>query len=279
MINSDAAKVKHKAGWEGENEKMTVAMQMPNFDLRGRAALVTGAGRGIGLSIAGGLAAAGCAVAIQDIELEIAEREAQAIRDAGGSAVGLGGDITDMTLAERLVGQTQDALGGLHILVNNASIQQARPWQEMPLDEIEAQIRADLIFPMRLCQQAAPIFRAQKWGRILNIGSIQGRSGNPNMLAYSLSKAALVQMTTALARDFAKDGVTVNLIAPGYFNTWRNRDEFRSPEEEVERGKWIPMARVGQPSDIAGPALLLCSEAGSYITGQTLYVDGGQSAR
>ena len=100
------------------------------------------------------------------------------------------------------------------------------------------------------------------------------------MLPYSISKSALDHMTRALARDLAKDGITVNLLAPGYFNTWRNRDEFPTPEVMAERGqRHVPLGRVGQPEDVAGVAVLLCSPAGEYITGQTIYVDGGLSSR
>ena len=93
------------------------------------------------------------------------------------------------------------------------------------------------------------------------------------------SKAALENLTRALARDLAPHGVTVNCLSPGYFDTWRNRDEFPNEEEKARRGKWVPAGRVGEPADCAGLALVLCSDAGSYITGQTIYVDGGMSVR
>jgi NAD(P)-dependent dehydrogenase (short-subunit alcohol dehydrogenase family) len=133
--------------------------------------------------------------------------------------------------------------------------------------------------PTLLCQQVVPVFKAQRWGRIVNIGSVQQRSGNPDMLPYSMSKAALVHLTTALAKDLARDGITVNTIAPGYFNTYRNRNELGTEEQRRKAGqRHIPEGRVGEPDDVIGAALLLCSDAGAYITGQTLYVDGGLTA-
>ena len=100
------------------------------------------------------------------------------------------------------------------------------------------------------------------------------------MLPYSMSKAALENMTKALARQLADAGITVNLLAPGYFDTYRNRDQFQKPEDEAEKAKGtVPVGRIGHPEDCGGVALLLCSQAGSYITGQTIYVDGGMSAR
>lgn len=256
------------------------AMEGPNFSMAGRVALVTGAGRGIGLGIAKALASAGCAVAIQDIDVDVASAEADAMNQAGGSAVALGGDITDLDLAPRAVAETMQKLGGLHVLVNNAATQVAKDWTEQSVQEITGQVNADFIAPILFCQQAVPIFRRQRWGRILNIGSIQQKFGNPGMMPYAMCKAALDNMNKSLARGLARDGITVNLLAPGWFNTYRNRDDFRKPEDLVQKGQqYVPLGRIGDPRDCGGVALLLCSEAGSYITGQTIYVDGGISVR
>jgi NAD(P)-dependent dehydrogenase (short-subunit alcohol dehydrogenase family) len=256
-------------------------MDAPNLRLDGKAALITGAGRGIGVGIAHALASAGCAVAVQDIELDVARATAETISaETGARAVALGGDITDLSLPARAVRQVVEALGGLHILVNNAAIQQEKDWTQFTVEEITRQVNADFVSPILFCQQVAPIFRGQKFGRIINIGSIQQRVGNPDMLPYSMSKAAMENLTRGLARVLAPDGVTVNLLNPGYFNTYRNRDQFKTRQDLVERGKqYVPSGRIGEPEDCGGIALLLASEAGAYITGQTIFVDGGMSVR
>ena len=148
----------------------------------------------------------------------------------------------------------------------------------MPLQEIQKQFDCDLLVPILLCRHAVPHMKAKQWGRIINLGSIQQRNANPHMLPYSLSKAAMEKFTMALARDLARDQITVNCIAPGWINTWRNRDDFRNEQEIKQKGKHIPLGRIGQPEDFGGIAVLLCSDAGSYITGQTIFVDGGLSA-
>ncbi len=250
------------------------------FDMRGRVALITGGGRGIGLAIARSLAEAGCAVAIQDIDLEVAEAEAHQICTEGGKAIALGGDVADHSLARKAVAEVENRLGGLHVMVNNAAIQEPRNWMEASAEEMERQLRADLVVPILFCQQVVPIFRRQRWGRIISLGSIQQQRGNPHMLAYSLAKAGLEKMTIALARDLGAGNITVNLIAPGWIQTHRTRNDFKSPQDLVEKGKKAnPLGRIGQPDDFHGIALLLCSDAGAYITGQTIYVDGGMSSQ
>ena len=251
----------------------------PDFSLEGRVALITGAGRGIGRGIAYALASAGCAIALQDIDLKIAEEAVAELSGTGARTVALSGDIHDVELPQRLVAQTQEQLGGLHILVNNASVQNNMNWMELDAAEIERQLRADFVSPILFCREAVRCFQTHGWGRILNIGSVQGKKGFSGMLPYSMSKAAMENMSKALARDLAKKNITVNTLAPGYFNTFRNRDDFPNHEELERRGEWVPIGRVGQPEDCGGLALLLCSEAGAYITGQTIYVDGGASIR
>src|SRR4051794_35577147 len=247
---------------------------MPNFSLQGHVALVTGAGRGIGLGIAQALASAGAAVAIQDIDLDVAKAEAEKISASEGRAIALGGDIRDPNLAASWIDQTREQHGGFHILVNNAAIQSQQKWLDVKLELMEEQFRANLFTPIVLCQRAVPIFREQKFGRILNVGSIQQRNGNAGMLPYSLTKSALATLTKALARATVKDGITVNLIAPGFFRTLRNQQSFETEEKAKHAGDWVPMGRPGEPEDAAGIALLLCSEAGGYITGQSIFVDG-----
>ncbi|HTL28313.1 MAG TPA: SDR family oxidoreductase [Tepidisphaeraceae bacterium] len=239
-----------------------------------RVALVTGAGRGIGLGIVRALASAGCAVAIQDIDEAVAREQAELINREGGRAIALGGDLTDHNVAAALPEKVVNRFESLHVLVNNASIQSQVDWTKADFAEMNREIETNLLVPIVLAQKSVPFFRKHNWGRILNIGSIQQTTGNAGMLAYSLSKAALEKMTTALAKKLAAEHITVNLIAPGYFDTLRNQKD--APRMDVI-AKHIPMHRIGQPEDCGGIALALCSDAGAYITGQSIYVDGGMS--
>ncbi len=250
------------------------------LNLAGRRALLTGAGRGIGLAIARALVAHGAAVAIQDIDLAAAREAAGEIAAAGGTAIALGGDLSDLDVGEGLVKDAVAQLGGLDVLVNNAGIQIRKPWIDNTREEILRQVNADALAPYLLSQHAARIFVEQRWGRILNIGSIQQKRPNPGMLPYSMSKAALEHMTRGMAFDLAKAGITVNLIAPGFFDTLRNEKQLADPErkERLTR-EMVPAGRIGEPRDCAGIAVFLCSEAASYITGQSIFVDGGMSSR
>lgn len=247
-----------------------------SFDLTGKIALITGAGRGIGLSIAKTFAAHGAAVAIHDIDLPVTQQEVESINASGGKAIAIGGDATDISIAPGLVDQTVAAFGGLHILVNNAGIQKNGSWLELTPEQILREWTANMLLPLRLSQFVNDRFRQQKWGRIVNLSSIQARRGNPNMLAYSMSKSAIQNLTGGLARDLAPYGVTVNALAPGWMDTLRNAGNFANEEDKIRIGRErIPVGRLGTPDDVAGIALLLCSDAGSYITGETIYIAGG----
>lgn len=254
-------------------------MQLPDFSVQDRCALITGSGRGIGLAIARALAAAGAAVALQDIDRDVAQAEADAINAAGGRAIALGGDITDLTLPDRLITQTLEGLGGIDILINNASIQRFMPFLEHSLEEMRQQLDANVLVPTRLCQLAIPHMQQKRWGRIINLSSIQAKKGNATAPAYAISRAAMENLTLGLAARYGRDGITVNGIAPGWFDTYRNRPHLGTEEEIAEQAKRLPIPRIGKPEDCAGVALLLCSRAGEYITGQTIYVDGGMSIR
>jgi NAD(P)-dependent dehydrogenase (short-subunit alcohol dehydrogenase family) len=242
--------------------------------MKGRVALLTGAARGIGLGIATAFASAGCAVAIQDIDESAAREAAKKINSEGGRAIALDGDMSDPAVAAALPQKVVDELGALHVLVNNASIQSNIPWPDMTVSAMDRELRADLLVPIVLCQKCVPFMRQQKWGRILNIGSIQQKQGNAGMLSYSLSKAALEKLTMALANKLAREQITVNLIAPGYFETLRNEKDVAKFDRIAQN---IPIGRIGEPRDCGGIALVLCSDAGAYITGQSIYVDGGLS--
>lgn len=252
-------------------------MDAADFNVSGRVVLITGSGRGIGLGMAKTLAGNGAAVAIQDIDESVARAEADAINAAGGKAVGLGGDLTDLSLPERLVEQAVAALGPIDVLVNNGSIQNPGSFLEQKFETMQREMNANVLVPTRLCQLVLPSMIERNWGRIINLSSIQGKGGNPHMVAYAMTRAALENLTKSLGRGFARHNITVNCIAPGYFNTFRNKpaDAERIPKE-VKNG-WVPLGRCGEPEDCAGLTLLLCSQAGEYITGQTLHIDGGMS--
>lgn len=246
------------------------------FRLGGRAALITGAGRGIGLAIARALADVGASVAIQDIDRDVAEAEAAKLRGEGKNAVALGGDATRIADVERWPAEAAAALGvaGIDILVNNASVQANHPLEEWTVEESDRILRANVVGLFRLSQLVLPHMRGRRWGRILNLGSIQGFKGSPQMAPYSISKGAVHHMTATLAKGVARHGVTVNAIAPGIVDTVRNEPFFRSAHVK-DAANSVPVGRTSVPDDCAGAALLLCSDAGTYITGAVLPVDGG----
>ena len=248
---------------------------MPSFRLDGRVALVTGGSRGLGLAIALALAEYGADVAIAARSADEVGRAADAVRASGRRALAITADIGAREAPELLVGRTTDALGGLDILVNGAGINVRKPAASFTREDVEAVLRINLEAAFFISQAAGAVMRAQRWGRILTIGSIAAEVAIPNVSVYAMSKGGLRQMVRSLALEWARDEVTVNGIAPGRFWTRMTDAVFSDDRLYDSAVRVIPMGRPGLPTDLAGAAVLLASDAGAYITGQTIVVDGG----
>ena len=239
-------------------------------------ALVTGASRGIGRAIAIALAEEGdevilhCATGVQK-----AEEVKSIIEQAGGKATILTADLRDPVCAKAMAKQ----MGNVDVLVLNVSIQIRKPWQEITLEEANAQINCNFLSSLVLIQEAVPYMKTQKWGRIIAIGSVQEAKPHPDMLIYSSIKAAQTAMVKSLSLQLAKDGITVNNVAPGVIYTDRNREALADPDYAKKVSDSIPAGYYGEPEDCAGIVSLLCSEKGRYITGQSIFVDGGKSVQ
>jgi 3-oxoacyl-[acyl-carrier protein] reductase len=248
-----------------------------NTDLAGRVALVTGAGRGIGRAIALGLAAAGARVAVNDINPDTAEQSAAAIRAAGGEAYAVVADVANRLAVRLMFDDLLARWGRLDILINNAGVEPHAPLLE--LDEYDWNRTLDVnLKGAFLCSQAAgAAMQARGSGVIVNISSIAGRAGPlRNRAAYLASKTGMNGLTKECAREFAAFGVRVNTVCPGVIVTEMTA-HLRQDEEQMR--KWladIPLGRLGEPDDVVGIVLFLCSDAAAYITGQAINVDGGK---
>ena len=246
-----------------------------NFSLQGKTAFVTGSSRGIGRSIAIALAAAGANLVLHGIRLgEAAEEAIRKTTAAGGRTLWIEGDLAaegGRSLGERVL----EVCGGVDILVLNASIQNKAVWTDISAEESERHMRANFQASLELIQVLAPTMQEKKWGRILAIGSVQQIRPHPRMLVYAASKAAQMSMILNLAKTFAPDGITVNNLAPGVILTDRNNEALAEVGYADQVRQSIPAGFFGEADDCAGAALLLCSPAGRYITGQNLFVDGG----
>ena len=249
------------------------------FDLAGRVALVTGASRGIGAALAFGLAEAGADVAVHYATRDSEARAiAQTIQSMQRRSAIFGGDLADKDAAARLVKQVIDHFGRLDVVVLNASAEHRHAFDAMPEEDFNTEIDVNLRATLALIAAARQPMAAQGWGRMLLIGSIQSVKPNPALTVYAALKAASVNLARNLARQLASDGITVNVLSPGAIATDRNAAVLADPAYRARVEAQIPLGRVGEPDDCVGAALLLCSEAGRYITGVELFVDGGWHA-
>lgn len=248
---------------------------MTQFDLGGRLALVTGAGSGLGRQFATTLAAAGATVALAARRRHKLEETAAEVQAAGGQAHILELDVTDSRSVSDCFAALEELTGAPDIVVNNAGIARAAYAVEFAEEDWDAVIDTNLKGVFLVAQAAArSMIAANKGGSIINIASILGLRVTKTLAAYSAAKSGVVQLTKALALEFVRQNIRVNAIAPGYFVTEMNAEEFaHGGDKRVAQS--VPMGRVGELAEISGPLLLLASDAGSYMTGSVLAVDGG----
>ncbi|MCL6608038.1 MAG: glucose 1-dehydrogenase [Geminicoccaceae bacterium] len=244
-------------------------------DLSGKVVLVTGASSGLGLHIAKTLARAGAAVALAARRLERVEAEARALGEAGATARGVALDVTDPASVEACLDAVERAIGTPTILVNNAGIATTARALELSFETWRNILATNLDGAFLVARAAArAMVAAGKGGVVINVASILGLRVAGQVAAYSASKAALLQLTRALALEWARHGIRVNALAPGYVETDLNRAFLASEAGEALRQR-IPQRRFGRPEDLDGPLLLLASDASAYMTGTTIVVDGG----
>ncbi len=247
------------------------------FSLQGRVALVTGASSGLGTQFVKALADNGAAVALVARRAERLKALKDDIEGTGGKAVAIEADVTDRAAMTRAFDEAEKMFGTVTILVNNAGIaQSSRRAIEVTAEEWRKVLSVDLDAVFYNAQEAARrMLAANKKGAIVNIASVLGFGVSKGVAAYAVAKAAVVQVTKALAVELAFKGVRVNAIAPGWFVTEIN-DKYLTGEAGDALKRAIPMGRFGKDGDLDGALLLLASDAGSYITGATVVVDGGQ---
>jgi 3-oxoacyl-[acyl-carrier protein] reductase len=240
------------------------------FDLNGKTALVTGATGGIGGAIAAMLHGAGAAVALSGTrEAVLAERAAE----LGERTHVLACDLSDAAAVDALVGRAEAAMGQLDILVNNAGLTRDNIGMRMKDEEWETVLNVNLTSAFRLTRAAAKNMMRRRFGRIVSITSVVGVTGNPGQANYAASKAGMIGMTKSFAMELASRGVTVNCVAPGMIATAMT--DALNEQQRATILQHIPMGRLGEPDDIAAAVLYLASDAGRYVTGQTLHVNGG----
>ncbi len=242
------------------------------FNLTGKTALITGASGGIGAAIAKTLHAAGATIAISGTRQAVLEELKSQI---GENVHVIPCNLSNAEDVEKLIPAAEAAMGGLDILVNNAGITKDGLAMRMKDEDWQSVIDVNLTSNFRLCRAAMRGMMKKRWGRIINITSIVGVTGNPGQVNYVASKAGIIGMTKSIAQELAARNVTANCVAPGFIATPMT-DVLNDKQKEAILGR-IPAGRMGGPSDIAAAVIYLASDEAGYVTGQTLHVNGGMA--
>ncbi|WP_069049020.1 SDR family oxidoreductase [Hydrogenophaga sp. RAC07] len=256
----------------------TAPTPFPLFSLHGRVALVTGAGRGLGLAMATALAAHGAEVWLNGRDADSLNAAVEQAGAHGARVHALPFDVTDETAATAAVARVLAENGRLDILINNVGQRRRQPLEQLPSQALRDMLEANLVSAWHLCREAARPMRAQGFGRIINVTSIAGPIARAGDAAYTTSKGALEALTRALAAELGPDGINVNAIAPGFFATEANAGMTGDAQTLAWLQQRTSLGRWGRADEIAGAAVFLASPAASYVTGHTLVVDGGYLA-
>lgn len=246
------------------------------FDLAGKTACVTGASSGLGRHAASVLAASGARV------IGVARRRDQLAdwqSSAGGQTAIVTADLADRSALTDIAAEVADQFGPPDILVNAAGINTRQTADDVTPEGWDVTLDLNLAAPFFLAQSFAPAMKAKGWGRIVNFASLQSNRAFPGGIAYGASKAGIAQLTRAMAECWSPHGITANALAPGFFRTELTSAVFSDPDRAARNAAQTCIGRNGEPEDLDGPLLFLCSDASAYVTGQVLAVDGGYTAK
>jgi 3-oxoacyl-[acyl-carrier protein] reductase len=242
--------------------------------LEGKVALITGSSRGIGRAAAIRMAREGADVIVNYASNQHAAREVvDRIVDMGRRAIAIKADVADLDEVQGMIKQALDAMGKLHILVNNAQLYRGKVIHKLPSDDWDIVLKTGLYGAYYLCRTAVPHLKEQKWGRIINVSSFVGIKGWPGDTAYSSVKSGLIGFSRSLARELAPLGITVNVVVPGFIRTDMTSALTEKNIQVMESN--IPLGRRGEPEEVAEVINFLATPAASYITGALYHVDGG----
>ncbi|MBN9075486.1 MAG: gluconate 5-dehydrogenase [Rhizobiales bacterium 65-79] len=248
------------------------------FSLKGRLALVTGSSRGIGFALAEGLAAHGAAVVLNGRSAGTMEEAVAALAARGRETRGAAFDVTDRAAVSDAVGRIERDIGPIDILVNNAGMQFRAPLEDFPEDKWQEMLQTNISSVFFVGQAVAKRMIPRGRGKIINIASVQSELARPAIAPYTATKGAVRNLTRGMCADWARHGLQVNAIAPGYFRTPLNRALVEDPEFSAWLEKRTPAGRWGNVEELVGAAVFLASDASSFVNGHVLYVDGGITA-
>ena len=252
---------------------------MLSLSLDGKVAVVTGAGRGLGQACALTLAEAGADLALVARSSDQLEETARLVKEHGRRALIVPADVTDEDAVEAVAAEVVERFGRVDILVNNAGMAHVAPLLELTLQDLRQVMDVNVIGAFLCTRAFGAHMVAQRKGVIINIASVAGINGEPELTAYCASKGALIAFTRALAVEWARHGVTVNAIAPGYFRTDLNKQALDDVKVGPKIVAHIPLRRVGQPEELGPLVVYLASDAAAFMTGSVVVLDGGQTAR